>query len=81
MMTMTPKTNYSLDLEPLSNFENRRKDKRFFKNIIWGNSQISRPNVLENRVLGNPEDPSYNFLKIFKMGSISFKNHEIDILE
>ena len=34
----------------------------------------------KRRVPNNPGDPSYIFFKILNMGSISFKKHEMDIL-
>ena len=33
----------------------------------------------KRRVSKNPEDPSYKFLKIFNMGSLVVKRHEMEI--
>ncbi len=47
--------------------------KSFLKNNMVQNDR-------KRRVPENPWDPSYQFLKILNMGSISFKKHEMDIL-
>ena len=81
---MTPQTNYFKLWRHQDTSNNSRKTELFWeilcleisKSWTWENLKI-----LEKVPPTNPEDPSDLFLKILKMGSISSKKHEMDILD
>ena len=56
----------------------------FSKSIIWEISKSWNSNILtslEKTGPENPEDSPNDVLKLLKMGSISSRKHEMDILE
>ena len=81
-VSMTPKTNMIHHWRHQAPPNNQRRNPQcFFENIITGNFRMSEHDNFEsfgNDGAKNPDDPSNKFLKIFDMGSISPRKHEME---
>ena len=56
-----------------------RKIKSLLTTIFWGIHKSRKSKTSKKTRAENPGDPSNKFLNILNLGSMSFKNHEVDI--
>ena len=57
------------------------KSRTILANIILGRSQSLKNRKMEKMRSENPGYPSYQFLKVLNMGSISSEKHDMEILD
>ena len=79
-MSMTPQKPLFLTLGPPNYCRKSRKYQICFaKSYYWKSQNLKNRKCCKRHVPTNPGDPFNKFLKIWTMGSISIKKHELGI--